>query len=124
MALITSEMLSNQTSVLHPRVQCRLSSRLTAPITSELLSNQTSVLHPRVQCRLSSRLTALITSELLSNQLMGENVLGRASRGSHWETRIMNDEFMAYVSAECKRNQRDDAALSDLPALPSLWSRS
>ena len=28
--------------------------------------------------------------------LMGENQLGAASRGSHWETRIMNDEFMAY----------------------------
>jgi hypothetical protein len=28
--------------------------------------------------------------------LMGENQLGPGSRGSHWETRIMNDEFMAY----------------------------
>ena len=28
--------------------------------------------------------------------LMGENQLGASSRGSHWETRIMNDEFMAY----------------------------
>jgi hypothetical protein len=28
--------------------------------------------------------------------LMGENPLGEHSRGSHWETRIMNDEFMAY----------------------------
>ena len=28
--------------------------------------------------------------------LMGENQLGDSSRGSHWETRIMNDEFMAY----------------------------
>ena len=28
--------------------------------------------------------------------LMGENQLGSSSRGSHWETRIMNDEFMAY----------------------------
>ena len=28
--------------------------------------------------------------------LMGENPLGESSRGSHWETRIMTDEFMAY----------------------------
>ena len=28
--------------------------------------------------------------------LMGRNQLGDASRDSHWETRIMNDEFMAY----------------------------
>jgi hypothetical protein len=28
--------------------------------------------------------------------LMGENQLGDASRGSHWETRIMADEFMSY----------------------------
>ena len=28
--------------------------------------------------------------------LMGDNVLGASQRGSHWETRIMNDEFMAY----------------------------
>jgi hypothetical protein len=28
--------------------------------------------------------------------LMGDNQLGTGSRGSHWETRIMNDEFMAY----------------------------
>jgi len=28
--------------------------------------------------------------------LMGENQLGSGSRGSHWETRIMNEEFMAY----------------------------
>ena len=28
--------------------------------------------------------------------LMGENQLGTGSRGSHWETRIMNEEFMAY----------------------------
>jgi hypothetical protein len=27
---------------------------------------------------------------------MGDNVLGASQRGSHWETRIMNDEFMAY----------------------------
>ena len=28
--------------------------------------------------------------------LMGENQLGESSRGSHWETRILNDEIMAY----------------------------
>jgi hypothetical protein len=28
--------------------------------------------------------------------LMGENPLGDTSRGSHWETRIMKDEFLAY----------------------------
>lgn len=28
--------------------------------------------------------------------LMGENILGPSQRGSHWETRILNDEFMAY----------------------------
>ena len=28
--------------------------------------------------------------------LMGENALGDTSRGSHWETRIMKDEFLAY----------------------------
>ena len=28
--------------------------------------------------------------------LMGDNQLGSGSRGSHWETRVMNDEFMAY----------------------------
>lgn len=35
-------------------------------------------------------------SNLTRLPLMGENQLGAASRGSHWETRIMNDEFMAY----------------------------
>ena len=35
-------------------------------------------------------------ASLASLPLMGENQLGAASRGSHWETRIMNDEFMAY----------------------------
>ena len=35
-------------------------------------------------------------SSLTSMPLMGENQLGDGSRGSHWETRLMNDEFMAY----------------------------
>jgi hypothetical protein len=35
-------------------------------------------------------------SSLTAVPLMGENQLGDGSRGSHWETRIMNDEFMAY----------------------------
>ena len=35
-------------------------------------------------------------STLTHLPLMGENALGETSRGSHWETRIMNDEFMAY----------------------------
>ncbi len=34
--------------------------------------------------------------ELDGLPLMGDNQLGTGSRGSHWETRIMNDEFMAY----------------------------
>ncbi len=32
--------------------------------------------------------------------LMGDNQLGSESRGSHWETRIMNDEFLAYGSGD------------------------
>ena len=39
-------------------------------------------------------------AKLKSLPLMGENSLGAGSRGSHWETRIMYDEFMSYGSGE------------------------
>ena len=35
-------------------------------------------------------------SSLSNLPLMAENPLGASQRGSHWETRIMNDEFMSY----------------------------
>eukprot|EP01052_Picozoa_sp_SAG31_P030583 SAG31_NODE_3150_length_4617_cov_23.083001_4_plen_269_part_00 len=43
-------------------------------------------------------------TDLNALPLMGENILGPSQRGSHWETRILNDEFMAYGQVRPKSN--------------------
>ncbi len=43
--------------------------------------------------------------------LMGENQLGESSRGSHWETRILNDEIMAYGEGKMVSDVSDTTLL-------------
>eukprot|EP01043_Picozoa_sp_COSAG02_P042350 COSAG02_NODE_3594_length_6513_cov_21.456813_2_plen_161_part_00 len=62
-------------------------------------------------------------SSLTSVPLMGENQLGDRSRGSHWETRILNDEVMSYGESKMV-SELTLAMMEDLGLYLGNYSRS
>ena len=67
-------------------------------VKRKLVEQRDSVWYVTAPRTLSVARTYFNCSSLTALPLMGENMLGASQRGSHWETRIMNDEFMAYGS--------------------------